>query len=256
MYSSECASNSELKRRITKLTKEIENLKHVKKQSFLDHDKNKAMQEKPLKRKRKEWDDIKSERTKRRRIVQYRDDIFKTLNQINGCHRSELTVWIGSDRFNLSWKPKHFEDKPTLTAEQKGFISDHTYSLPKELDDSDEEIQDINFSEIYDGEGKWKKEHIRRLIHVMDCFRISNETYHEIRMVSKGHLPPIGQMRKEKKIMSQELPYIKHPKVHFSALYDLIILNMSINKAINYILYLFNYSKMQCEDQLTVSLSI
>ena len=28
-------------------------------------------------------------------------------------------------------------------------------------------------------------------VHVLDSFRISYEAYHELRMVSKGHLPPI-----------------------------------------------------------------
>ena len=54
-----------------------------------------------------------------------------------------------------------------------------------------EEIyHDFDYSEIFDTTGHWKKQHIRRLIHVMDNFRISHDAYHELKIVSKGHLPP------------------------------------------------------------------
>ena len=61
----------------------------------------------------------------------------------------------------------------------------------------------------------------------MDCFRISHEAYHELCMVSKGHLPPLGRLSKEKKIMSEEIPYEKHPKV------GIIVIVFHSNKVIS-----------------------
>ena len=34
-----------------------------------------------------------------------------------------------------------------------------------------------------------------------------------LRMVSKGHLPPLGRLAKEKKKCHRKIPYKKHPKV-------------------------------------------
>ena len=49
----------------------------------------------------------------------------------------------------------------------------------------------------------------------MDSFRISHEAYHELRMVSKGHLPPLRRLAAEKAIMSNQIPYIKYPDVGY-----------------------------------------
>ena len=80
-------------------------------------------------------------------------------------------------------------------------------------EDQDIDLQSVDLADIYTCEGQWRKIHICRLIHVLDTFRISHEGYHELRMVSKGHLPPMWRLAKEKVIMSEEIPYIKHPSV-------------------------------------------
>ena len=126
-----------------------------------------------------------------------------------------MTLWIGSNRITLKWTPKNFQsvDNIDQSLNTKTIPLDHNYAFPPKEIPFEEDYHDIEYSEFFDHDGKWLKRHVRRLIHVMDSFRISNEAYHEIRMVSKGQLPPIGTIRKEKKIMSHELPYIKHPKV-------------------------------------------
>ena len=97
----------------------------------------------------------------------------------------------------FSWGPENFQNKkqPTSdTSEHPHSVHDHTYTSYKSHTDNDigEFFNDVNHSEIYDAEGNLSKSHIRQLVHVLDTFRISHEAYHEVRMVSKGHLPPIN----------------------------------------------------------------
>ena len=176
----------------------------------------KVSKARPLKRKIKQWHQIKSDQTKRRCLSDYKTEFFEILKQINGCHRCDMILWIGENRICLNWTPLCFETNEEVhdNVNTKGIFNDHTYADPNERLKIEEDYHDMEYSEIFDSNGQWSQSHIRCLIHVMDCFRVSNEAYHEIRMVSKGQLPPIGRIRKEKKNMSKELPYIKHPTVN------------------------------------------
>ena len=82
-------------------------------------------------------------------------------------------------------------------------ISDDEENIPEDLSDPDAFLSD----------GTWNKVHIRRIIHIMDSFKISNEAYHEMRMTSKSILPSISRIKKEKAIMSKEISYTAHPTV-------------------------------------------
>ena len=166
-------------------------------------------------RKRKQWEEIKSVRTKYRRFNEYKDHLFSTLQEIKVCHRAEITMWLPENKISFSWSPKHFRQELDCTAKAKSsnLLSDHNYvRISEEMDDEDS-FEDVNYSEIFDDEGNWRKTHIKRLIHVMDSFRISHQAYHELRMVSKGHLPSLGRITSQKKIMSEKIPYTLHPKV-------------------------------------------
>ena len=216
LYSLECANSSKLEKKLKSvmhhkelMAREIFDLKTIA-------EKKKHFTSNTTKRHRKQWQEISCDRTKRRRIADYKDKFFEILKSINGCHRCEITLWICKNRICFSWGPTNFKKNRSsdMSTEKNGSFSDHTYAMPPKEDNTEEEIYDINYSEMFENNGTWHKQHIRRMIHVMDTFRISNEGYHELRMVSKGQLPPIGQIRKEKKIMSQQLPYIKHPKVN------------------------------------------
>ena len=78
---------------------------------------------------------------------------------------------------------------------------DHSYAAQRNnnYDDQDDRFHDIDFFEIFHLDGSWHKTHIRHLVHVLDSFRISHQAYHELRMVSKGHLPPIRRLSIERK---------------------------------------------------------
>ena len=124
---------------------------------------------------------------------------------------------------NFSWKPKNFKHAQIKDNQYDifnfGKNSDHSYASPKMLKcqsgEEDEDIDGIDYSRIFDCEGNWTKEHKRAIINVMDCYHISHEAYHELRLAGKGHFPPLYQIRIEKSKMSGEIPFIKHPTVGF-----------------------------------------
>ena len=174
----------------------------------------------PEKRRRKDWDQIKSDKTKQRRFNLYKDSIFSTLKELNVCHRAQITMWLPGNHITFSWGPEDFNDEVEINLNDgrtqqllEDILNNHSYVKKTSLDNDDCSFNDTNFSEIYDNDGTLNKSHVQKIVHVMDCFRISHEAYHEIRTVSKGHLPLICKVCSEKKLMSEQLPYIKHPRV-------------------------------------------
>ena len=89
-----------------------------------------------------------------------------------------------------------------------GYFSDGTIPHANNCDSTLSDYHDI-----YNSEGNFTSKHIRKAVMVTDNFRISNEAYHEIRLELSGHMPPIGKVKSEKAIMSEEIPYKKHPTV-------------------------------------------
>ena len=232
VYSAECVTNQKLMTECVKSREENNSLRKMI--SRLEHEFNNKFSDyyddtRP-KRKRKSW----NERTKRRRFLYYKGLILLTLKEINGCHRSEVTLWLGDNKLNFLYSPKDFERNEGTdlhVIEQikrtEHILQEHNYSdCVKEIE-HDNDLPDTEYTQIYDAEGNWQKKHIRKLIHVLDSFRISHEGYHELRMVSKGHLPPIWRLMVEKKYMSEEIPYIKHPKVGFKTKYCFFCSNLN-----------------------------
>ena len=169
-------------------------------------------------RKRKTWDSIKCDRTRCDHISKYKNMLFDCLKSIEKCHRAEMSIWIDNNRFQYSWSPKDFNTKVSdMQTEDLGNISllhDHCYcNKDDESSECEVDFDDIDYSEMFDCKGNWKKIHIRKLVHVLDTFRISQEAYHELHMVSKGHLPPLRRLIYEKGVMSEEIPYAKIPNV-------------------------------------------
>ena len=172
-------------------------------------------------RKHKEWDKINSERTKRQRLGHVKELLLQTLKSVEVCHRAEISIWLEKNKIHFSFSPSDLNKTRNSDMVNNGFLqhmnSEHSYSK-SQTDMEIETLNDVEYSEIYQSSGEWQKCHIRRLIHVMDCFHISHEAYHELRMVSKGHLPPLSRLAKEEQKMSEIIPYEKYPKV--SIVYD------------------------------------
>ena len=226
LYKAECDNSKKFIRLLMQCRKEKDKL-FSKCESLIQQ--VHSTDDKPVKRvtrKRKEWTQIKNECTKRRRFAHYKDVIFAALREIQVCHRAEITIWVHENKVQYSWSPNEFSNQTSVNEEQaignrpvKKIYHDHNYTCTN--DDTLDEVDtydDVDYCEIYTNKGKWKIEHVRRLVHVLDCFRISHEAYHEIRMVSKGHLPPIWRLADQKKIMSEQIPYMKHPNVSLNNL--------------------------------------
>ena len=109
--------------------------------------------------------------------------------------------------------------------------------LPNHLA-NEENVQDADSDpDAFLSDGTWNKVHIRRLVHVMDMFKISNDGYHELRMTSNGLLPPIHRIKSEKEVMSKEIPYTPHPTVrsntiHFNQTSTASIASLYLNNTI------------------------
>ena len=219
LYQKELSANKTLYKELVKSKKTIQKLQTTcnKFKCMLNNYELKHDQSKKSK-KCKHWDEIKSVRTKYRRLNEYRENIFETLQNLDVCHRAEINLWLPDNKIKYSWSPNDFEkclpsQNENLTPSLVSIMHDHSYGHPKEHVSDHDHLNDVDYSKIFDNEGKWTKDHIRRLIHIMDSFRISHQAYHELRMVSKGHLPPIGKISYQKNIMSETLTYTKHPTV-------------------------------------------
>ena len=130
------------------------------------------------------------------------------------------------------WKAKQWH----LSGQTKTFITvinlmwllrkkktDHSYSASATLSATEASNLSTPFDldAIYNWDGTFLTTHKRGIIHVMDQYKISKEAYHELSMQSKGYLPPIGQIMKEKHLMSDSIPYEKHSSVRCTEITDI-----------------------------------
>ena len=108
---------------------------------------------------------------------------------------------------------------------------DHCYAKQQSpsanCDVGNDDLYDVDYTSIFDENGNWQNKHKKAIIHVMDTFHISHEAYHELRHAGKGHFPALGEIIKEKKVMSQQIPYIKHATVR--AFLHLLHANLNIS---------------------------
>ena len=169
LYQAECVNSRKilkkflaLKNANAKLYSEIQELRNL-------CTRNTAGKEQKHARKHKQWHEIQHDCTKRRRLAQYKSEIFATLMKIPDCHRAEINLWIHGNRLHFTWFPKDFQKgQCTVTSEVQTndhdykVHHDHTYTC-KETDiiDDEETYEDIDYSEIFDSQGQWKVHHIR-----------------------------------------------------------------------------------------------
>ena len=118
--------------------------------------------------------------------------------------------WCAKDLRELRNKYQRLIQNPTPhqnnlsdTDSQSGVVTGDE-DIENEENDSDIWIPDPFLSD-----GKWNPLHIRRIIHVLDNFQISHDSYHELRMTSRSILPPLSRIKKEKCSMSKDINYYK-----------------------------------------------
>ena len=165
----------------------------------------------PRVRKKKSWSNIKSQRTKRQRVSNLQNTIFRTIqDNMSTCKRANFSLAIENQNFNFAWKPKDFKINDKVKELRVPALNDHNYvkhkSFLNESDKQDKELCDVDYTSIFDEDGHWQTKHKKGIIHVMDTYRISHEAYHELRHAGKGHFPALGEIIKEKKKCLNKFP--------------------------------------------------
>ena len=103
----------------------------------------------------------------------------------------------------------------TSIQNSRNVATDHNYSC----NGSNDQQEGIDESDHSDDErlilpnGAISARHKRCVAHVMDLYKISEKAYHELCLSCKGILPPLSEIRKERLLMSSEIPYIVNPTV-------------------------------------------
>ena len=220
MYYSELKENKYLRKEIVKYKSELNRCNsendNLKRRLQIYQNDNSILAKK---RKKKSWNSIKCDRTKRRRISEYGDAVLSTIQtKVKYCQRANLSLTIANKNINFEW---YLAEKVTPNKANdlniKCMCIDHTYAAPTKhqavSDEGESGIENVDYSRIFDGNGNWQKKHTRCIINVLDTFRISHEAYHELRHAGKGHFPPLRIILKEKFEMSHAIPYLKYDKV-------------------------------------------
>ena len=127
--------------------------------------------------------------------VSVRDLFDNLLSHMTDVSTAKLSVTLGDDKVDFLWS----RNQANLAR------------MPQQ--NSDDEENEISQADIFDNDGNYRKSYLRSIIYVMDKHKISHEAYHETRMVTNGYMPPIHIIKKQKKDMSEEIDYIKHPTV-------------------------------------------
>ena len=217
LYYNECKENKRLHKLINGLKQETEQYKlQCEKVCRILRNMNEIGKNKRVSRKRKPWSNIRCDCTKHQRVCQYGKFVFSTIKEnIPHCRRAQLCLFLGDKTVNYTWKSKDLKMTNLSQSASKHVTNgDHCYaSIEHDTCSDDEEFEDVDYHEIFDFDGNWQKKHKRKIVAVMDSYHISHKAYHELRLAGKGHFPPLHHIIQEKKLMSDIIPYIKHPTV-------------------------------------------
>ena len=177
-----------------------------------------------LPRMRKRLQDMTSKSQIRHRKKVYKKAILKTIKSFPDAISANVSIDVGSEWMTIRFGEKDLYQTPTAQdiINARNVAQDHGYSFansePMEYDDMDSD--DSDSSDIILHNGKISQRHKRCVAHVMDLHKISEKAYHELRMSCKGILPPLCQIRKERTLMSSEIPYIVNPTVSEQIFFD------------------------------------
>ena len=151
----------------------------------------------------KSYSELHSKSGKQRRRRECRVIFQNLLRNASDITHANISVKLGSDDVNYIW------GKEQLHA----IRGDN--NVPNLQEFRDEEASDAESLDgtIVDVDGNFRSSFLKSIIYVMDKHKISHEAYHEIRMLTKGCMPPLHIIKKAKSKMSEEIDYIKHPTV-------------------------------------------
>ena len=167
---------------------------------------------------RKSISHLKSRSQCRQRKTAYKNCLRRTINSFPDAISANVSLNIGDEWIEIRFSEKDLRSATIKYADPRSVAQDHPYSnssdiVMEESNDTSDEESDSDSVIVLNGEISQK--HKRKVAHVMDLHKISEKAYHELRMSCKGILPPLSNVRKERLLMSSEIPYIVSPTVRF-----------------------------------------
>ena len=161
----------------------------------------------------KKWANLKSPVSRAKRKSQFRRCLDQAMMHLQEVTRARVQLRIGKDDISLVWARNHFRflrNRGRNILNQPRANNQYTLNDSQSEDDVENEISE---PDAFLSDGTWNDVHIKRIIHVMDLFKISHEAYHELRMTSQSILPPLYRIKNIKKTMSTEINSYHHCRV-------------------------------------------
>ena len=168
---------------------------------------------KPLKK----WQNLKSPVSKARRKAQHRKCLDQSMMHLHEAQRVCVQMKIGNDEIFLVWSEddlKNLKDEhPNIV--RPLWINNDNESHENENNSEDEDIipDSERYPDAFMSDGTWNPVHLKRIVLILDMYKISQKAYHELRMTSRSILPPINRILAAKKKMSDTIKPLHHRTV-------------------------------------------
>ena len=176
---------------------------------------------KPLKR----WSSLRSPISRAKRKSQYRKCLDQSMMHLHEASRVRLQMRVGNEEIVIIWSQddlRNFRAAARIVVRPHvqipGNVANANAQLPNqriESEDDDTIDESEDYPDAFLTNGSWNPVHLKRIVHVMDIFKISQLAYHELRMTSRSILPPINRILKIKANMSEAIQPLHHRTVRF-----------------------------------------
>ena len=138
---------------------------------------------------KKKWHQLRSGNSIGKRKSEYRQCLNQSMIHLHEVKRARVQLRIGKKEIVFIWCQNELK-------EMRNNLKNNIKSNERKNNDYDDTITDTDdICEDHDAflpDGNWNEAHLRKIIHVMDVFRISFQAYHELWMTSNSILPPLS----------------------------------------------------------------
>ena len=175
----------------------------------------------------KKWENLQSAATKAKRKCQYHRCLEQSMMYLHEATRARVQLRVGEKEVFFVWSTNDLCMLRNQAKTWEGLSTNNNQSSSNEgnefidaYDSEDEDqIQSVDTDlDVYLPNGSWNTTHLRRILHVMDIFKISYKAYHELRMTSRSILPPLNKLKVERNTMSNEITSLHHKTVNIQYL--------------------------------------
>ena len=166
----------------------------------------------------KKWENLISPLSRSNRKKQYRKCLDQSMIHLHEAKRARLQFRIGNEDVTLLWSENDLNQLRTnarnvVRPQIHRNVNDPT-NQGNNSENEDEIAPSPHEPDPFLPDGSWNPIHLKRIVHVMDSFSISQVAYHELRMTSRSMLPPINRILKAKKAMSNTIKPLQHRTVN------------------------------------------